>query len=115
MKTLQVLFPGLCLAVVIAAGCSKNKSRTRTPVTHKVVISGMKFHPATLTVAKGDTVIWINKDIVTHNVTAYPDSEWTSGPMAKGVSWKKVANKSFKYFCSIHPAMKGKIKVAKGK
>lgn len=111
MKILKKLFPCFCLLIIFAVGC--NKGGSQKPVTHKVVISGMKFHPDTLTVAKGDTVVWINKDIVTHDVTAYPDSAWTSGPITQDASWKKAFTHSFEYFCSIHPAMKGKITVKK--
>ena len=76
---------------------------------HTVTIKGMVFDPAELHVKKGDAVIWINKDIVAHNVTQFPDSKWTSGTLPNGKSWKKDVDKSFDYFCSIHPTMKGKV------
>src|SRR5204862_476961 len=38
--------------------------------THTVEIRGMEFHPAELTVAVGDTIVWINRDIVPHTATA---------------------------------------------
>lgn len=115
MKYLKVILPGVCLMAFLVAGChKKGTTNDRVPTTHKVVIQGMKFHPAKLTVAKGDTVVWINKDLVTHNVTEYPDSDWTSGPITNGESWKKVINGSFKYFCSIHPTMKGRVIVKGG-
>ena len=31
---------------------------------HTIEIRGMEFHPAELTVALGDTVVWINRDVV---------------------------------------------------
>lgn len=78
---------------------------------HTVTIKDMVFDPAELHVKKGDAVIWVNKDIVSHNITQFPDSKWTSGTLADGKSWKKKMDKSFDYFCSIHPTMKGKIVV----
>ena len=80
---------------------------------HTVTIKGMVFDPAELHVKKGDVVTWINKDIVAHNVTQFPDSKWTSGTLTNGKSWKMNIGKSFDYFCSIHPTMKGKVTVDK--
>ena len=76
---------------------------------HTVVIKNMAFDPFQIHVHKGDTVIWINKDMVPHNVTDFPDANWTSGTLALGKFWEKNINDTFDYFCSIHPTMKGKI------
>jgi plastocyanin len=114
MKVLKSLL-SLCLLVLFAIGCNKGSSKSSSPVTHTVVISGMQFHPDSIPVAKGDTVKWVNKDLVTHNVTAYPGKKWTSGPIDSGDSWKKAITKGFNYFCSIHPTMRGTIKIKKGR
>ncbi|HLR76916.1 MAG TPA: plastocyanin/azurin family copper-binding protein [Balneolaceae bacterium] len=111
MKIIKYLLPGLCLLVLVLIinGCSKGVSKTPEPTTHTVVIEGMQFKPTELSVSKGDTIKWVNKDIVTHNVTEYPDEKWTSGPININDSWKKVIDEEFDYYCSIHPTMKGKI------
>jgi plastocyanin len=36
----------------------------RKPVTHTVIIDGSRFEPETLSVMAGDTVVWVNKDVV---------------------------------------------------
>ena len=95
----QVPFSALTSVAVVAD----------TKTVHTVTIKGMVFDPVELHVKKGDAVIWINKDIVAHNVTQFPDSKWTSGTLPNGKSWKKDVDKSFDYFCSIHPTMKGKV------
>lgn len=74
-----------------------------------VVIKGMVFEPKELHVHKGDIVVWINKDIVAHNVTDSPENKWTSGNLNRGISWKKTIGETFDYYCSIHPTMTGKI------
>ncbi len=74
-----------------------------------IVISGMQFRPAELHIKKGNTVVWINRDIVVHDATEFPDKKWTSGPIATGSSWKMKVDESFDYFCSIHITMKGKL------
>lgn len=70
----------------------------------------MQFQPAELTINKGDTVIFVNKDIVDHDATEV-NKAWSSPPLAMGESWKWVATKSADYYCSIHLVMKGKINV----
>jgi plastocyanin len=36
------------------------------PRTHTVTIEEMRFQPERLTVARGDTIVWVNKDLVPH-------------------------------------------------
>jgi plastocyanin len=120
MKLLKYMLPCFCFFLTFAVvGCHKkakqsNKQGAAAKVD-TVVISGMAFHPADLKVSKGDTVVWVNKGLVTHDVTEYPKKKWTSGDIKSGDSWKKVIHKSFNYFCSIHPTMTGKIRVPKTK
>ena len=78
---------------------------------HTVEIKQMKFVPAELIVNKGDTVMWINRDLVDHDATEEGNKLWTSGPIAMGGSWSKVVTKSANYYCSIHVVMKGKLTV----
>jgi plastocyanin len=70
----------------------------------------MKFQPAELSVHQGDTVFWINRDIVAHDVTE-KDKTWASPLLNAGDSWEKVVTKSDAYYCSIHITMKGELKV----
>ena len=69
----------------------------------------MKFIPEKLILNKGDTVIWINKDFFSHDVTELKNKEWSSSEMQKGASWKKVITKSTNYYCSLHVVMKGNL------
>ena len=38
--------------------------------TQTVVIEGVKYEPEALTVNRGDTIVWVNKDPFPHTVTA---------------------------------------------
>lgn len=78
--------------------------------TDTVLIEGMKFNPALLKVNKGDTILFINKDIVDHDVTE-ENNEWTSGVIKVGESWKMEAVQNFNYYCSIHLVMKGTVEI----
>jgi plastocyanin len=93
---------------VLAAGCSNTASHP--PMRHQVTIQGFKFHPDSLVVAPGDTVEWINRDILPHTSTA-SDSAWDSGVITVGSSWPTVivARGMHDYICRLHPTMKGRI------
>ena len=81
------------------------------PVMHTIEMSQMKFNPTELTVKKGDSIVFVNHDIVAHDVTEASTKAWNSSPMREGQSWTFVATASVDYYCSIHPLMKGKIVV----
>lgn len=89
-------------------GC--NHKERYLPQTHIVKIVEMKFQPEVLEVHKGDTVVWINNDLVTHDVTE-ENKSWASPPITNGNTWKKAITKSESYYCSIHLIMKGKLVV----
>ena len=91
-------------------GCKSTAGHT-APVKHIVEIKAMKFQPAELSLKKGDTVMWVNRDIVAHDVTEELSKAWTSSAMASGGSWSLVVDKSAEYFCSIHVVMKGRLLV----
>ncbi len=81
------------------------------PKMYTVEIKQMKFQPSELTVAKNDTVVFINKDLVEHNVTEESNKAWTSSSLPNGASWRLVVLNSANYYCTIHPVMKGKLKI----
>lgn len=82
---------------------------SQADLTMKVVeIKNMVFNPAELTVRPGDTIVWVNNDIVVHDVTA-EDTSWTSGNIAVKASWQYIPKGSFDYICSIHPTMKASV------
>ena len=74
-----------------------------------IIIKNMVFTPSELHIHKGGSVIWINRDIVPHNVTDFPGNKWTSGTLTKGSSWERKIDHTLDYYCSIHPTMKGKV------
>lgn len=92
-------------------GNAKNLPTTANASKHDtVIIRGMKYIPAVIEVNKGDTVVFVNKDIVAHDVTEENEA-WGSSEIPVGQSWSMVATESVSYFCSIHVVMKGKVVV----
>ncbi|MGB3342444.1 MAG: plastocyanin/azurin family copper-binding protein [Aequorivita sp.] len=111
-KRISVLILGMSFGILILTGFKNSNEIVITPTTHTVIISQMKFNPENLKVKKGDKVVWINKDIVPHDVTEI-NKKWTSGPMKTGDKWSKTITESFDYFCSIHLVMKGSVTIDK--
>lgn len=79
---------------------------------HSVTIENMQFSPATLLVHRGERIVWVNKDLFPHTVTA-DNKTFDSGSIAVGSSWTYVAKDvgEFSYGCTFHPTMKGSLKV----
>lgn len=103
------------VAIVVTAVCvfscrqrGENNSQSKSGID-TVIISLMQFHPDTVYISKGDTVVWVNHDLVKHYVAAFPDKQWGSGTILTDSTWSTVINKDWEYFCYIHPTMKGKI------
>ena len=80
-------------------------------VTNQAVsIMNMAFSPATLTINKGDTVVWTNNDSLSHTVVA-DNASFSSQSLSNGAkfSFKFDTAGTFTYHCSIHPNMKATI------
>ena len=80
--------------------------------THTVTIEGMRFQPESITVAPGDTIVWVNKDLVPHTATSEAEG-FDSKEIQAEQSWKyTIRNKGdFACVCIFHPIMKGMLRV----
>jgi plastocyanin len=87
-------------------GCSAGKERREK---HIVEMEQMQFQPAELSIQKGDTVVFTNRDLVAHNITEASKAAWSSSLLPTGKSWSIVVNQNYNYICTIHPTMRGKI------
>lgn len=85
-------------------------STASLPRRHVVDIRGFQFQPQRVMVAPGDTIVWINRDIVPHTVTA-SGGTWRSHQLEEGQSWEIVVeqNGPLTYFCEFHPHMTGEL------
>lgn len=98
------------VAVAAASAWFGVRGRRPAPVTRLVVIHDMAFDPDTLEANPGDTVVWLNRDLFPHTVTA-ADSSWGSPPLAEGERWTRivVAGGVPDYGCRFHPTMTGRV------
>lgn len=79
----------------------------------RITINDLDFAPSTVTVHVGDTVEWINKDIVEHTATARNGAFDVSTPKGRPASARMSAIGRMEYFCRLHPNMVGVINVVK--
>jgi plastocyanin len=87
------------------------------PRRHVVAIRGMTFQPPVLSVAPGDTVVWINRDLVPHTATGRGTGAWDTGILASGDSARYVplGPGDWAYGCRLHPTMAAHLLVARGR
>ena len=82
------------------------------PKTHTVTMENMRFQPESLTVARGDTVVWVNKDLVPHTATSKAGG-FDSQVIQAEKSWRFTVRKKgeFAYVCTFHPTMTAMLRV----
>jgi len=111
----------MCKALLISAVLSllligaAAPSRQRQPaMTNRVAVSikDKKFTPATVTIKKGQTVVWTNNDDLDHTVKA-DNGSFTSPTIKKGGAYEYTFTKAgkFAYGCRLHPREKGTVVV----
>ena len=81
--------------------------------TIQIVMDKLVFSPAETQAKVGDTIEWINKDVLAHTATASAGDDWNViiGPSK---TEKLVLRKAgaVDYYCKYHPNMKGRLVVA---
>lgn len=118
-----------CILAAIAVGCGSTSTGSnvtygtapvvappQTPSgTHPAKVVQMRslaFSPATVRIKVGQTIEWINRDEVTHNVTSDDGTTIQSGDFGPGGKFEytpKLAG-TITFFCTIHSTtMRGRI------
>jgi plastocyanin len=117
-----ILMLGLAIAGPVVMVRDRLADRAEAPVAAEgaqpaapaagnvVKMAGLQFAPATLTVARGATVVFDNDDTAPHTVTARSGGV-ASGVLDPGRQFSLTATEGFDYFCSIHPSMTAKLAV----
>jgi plastocyanin len=97
------LWIGIVVALDMAAGPALAE-------TIQVTIDKLVFSPATINAKVGDTVEWINNDILAHTATV--KGGWDAMiPAGKSASLVLDKVGSVDYYCRFHPNMEGKVTV----
>jgi plastocyanin len=117
-----------CLALgIVVAGCggdddggdsgSADTKEQPAPAAEggsaEVSMKDIKFNPSEVTVKAGDTVTWTNDDGVGHDVTGDSFKSGEPGALENGDTFEHTFDKAgtFDYVCTVHPGMKGTVKV----
>ena len=118
----KIFIIGLLIIVIVISGCYAQKTPvqpTAAPSTGDleiktdIEISGFAFNPSTLTISKGASVVWTNKDSAPHTIVSDTGWEINSDTISKGNTYVHIFNTpgTYEYHCGIHPSMKGKVVV----
>jgi plastocyanin len=111
-----LLLPLVAIAVVLA-GCggsdSTSGASTASGSTQAVTIQDYVYKPAHITVTKGTTIDFTNKDSTAHTATSTDSGIFESGSIQPGKTGSITLNKTgtFAFYCAFHPFMKGTIEV----
>jgi plastocyanin len=99
-------------AVVVVCVIGLRADERPKPKTYTVTMENMRFQPETLTVTRGDTIVWVNKDLVPHTATS-PAGGFDSGVIQAEKSWRLTVQKKgdFAYVCTFHPTMTAMLRV----
>jgi plastocyanin len=95
----------LAAGLLILAQC---RPAAPPPRRYLVEIRQMAFVPESLTVAPGDTVVWVNRDFLPHTSTS---ALWDTTPLPQDGSGQFVATGTGEvpYHCAFHPTMLGRL------
>jgi plastocyanin len=93
----------LLVALMLALGSSPLRAETI-----RVTIDKLVFAPAEIKARVGDTIQWINKDVIPH--TATMKGGWdVLIPAGKSATMIVSKAEDVGYFCRFHPNMKGRL------
>jgi plastocyanin len=98
----------LPLVVAFALGMAIIPARADT-IT--VTIEKLVFAPVDIKAKVGDTVLWVNKDILAHTATVKGGWDVMIPPKKSASLVLKKAG-AVEYYCRFHPNMKGHITVS---
>jgi plastocyanin len=99
-------------ALLLHAAGAAAQHQTAVPTARQITIENFAFVPATVTVAAGTEIVWVNHDEDLHTVNSIATpTAFKSPPLDTGDKFAFVFTKPghYRYFCSIHPHMVGTI------
>jgi len=114
-RHLAVIVSSLSLiTAAYAQTAAVDANPTSRPSAQVVKIDNFSFDPPTLTVSRGATVTWINRDDVPHTATSSASPRaFDSKALDTDERFSFVFTKpgTYSYFCAVHPHMTATIVV----
>ncbi|MEE9319391.1 MAG: hypothetical protein V3U76_03000 [Granulosicoccus sp.] len=99
------------IALCFVAANARASDPTVAGNRHHVEISGFAFVPAHLQVSAGDSVTWINKDIVPHTIQPAGGLEPLSSELFTGDTFTLIVREPMRYVCGLHLSMQGQLAI----
>jgi plastocyanin len=112
VRTLGTAAVLVCALAVASCGEYERLPERPPAKTHTVIMEGMRFRPGVLTVRTGDTIVWVNRDLVPHSATSQA-AGFDSKVVAANKSWQTRLERAgdFEYVCTFHPTMTARLQV----
>jgi plastocyanin len=100
-------------AAVLAPTAPSAQAQLTKPKDVVVELKSLKFRPDKIKIKVGTKVNFVWRENVAHNVI-FKDKKMSSKVLNKGTySYTFTKTGTFKYDCTLHPGMKGEVKVEK--
>jgi plastocyanin len=103
--------PGRNILLAIAASSVAMNLVPALAATIQVTVDHLAYGPTDIKARVGDTITWVNKDILAHTATVKGVFDVMVMPGKTGTLTLNKAGE-FDYICRFHPNMKGHISVA---
>lgn len=113
----RALGTGFCFTLVafavigaVMAEVRKGGEEGKETASATIAIDNFRFTPKEITVAKGTTVIWLNRDDAPHTIVS-TEKKFESKALDTDdrFSFTFTNPGTYAYFCSVHPIMTGKV------
>ena len=110
----------LAATALIAAGCgsddepASDADRGEAVSGQQVEMVDIEFQPETIRVRTGETITWVNKDAVQHDVVNVEEGEEPRSELfneGQTYEWTPTEPGTYEYLCTIHPNMRGTVEV----
>ena len=101
----------IATALAVLTAFAPGVSVSAQAATIQISVENLEFSPSEVSAKVGDTVEWVNKDVLAHTATAQ-NGDWDVmlPPKKSGTVVLKKAG-TVDYYCRFHPNMKAKLTV----
>lgn len=110
----------LASTALLAAGCGSDDepagdaNEGEAVSGQQVEMKDIAFQPETIKVRTGETITWVNRDAVQHDVVNVKEGEEPRSELfneGQTYEWTPTEAGTVEYLCTVHPNMKGTVEV----
>ena len=110
----------LASTALLAAGCGSDDEpaaeadKGDAVSGQQVEMKDIAYQPETIRVRTGETITWVNRDAVQHDVVNVKEGEEPRSELfneGQTYEWTPTEAGTVEYLCTVHPNMKGTVEV----